>query len=31
MIEELVELLVGVVDAELLEGVDSKVLEAEDI
>lgn len=31
MIEELVELLVGVVDAELLEGVDGKVLEAEDI
>lgn len=31
MIEELVELLVGVVDAELLEGVDGKVLEAEDV
>lgn len=31
MIEELVELLVGVVDAELLEGVDGKVLKAEDV
>lgn len=31
MIEELVELLVGVVYAELFKGVDGEVLEAEDV
>ena len=31
MVEELVELLVGVVDAELLKGVAVEVLEAENV